>query len=135
MNSGTFTDIVVTILVKFVLSKYSRIREMKAQNLLWVQFFPFLCCSIFTYFEEFLILLHKKSNLAFFFAFMWKIVIMCWKRFHFSNKVKNDSFDFQYFLNWGTLANIKYCGGEKFLQIQNLFLRLHLFLPIRRYSA
>ena len=60
MHSGAFTDIVVTILVKFVLSKYLSIRDMKAQIILWVQFFQFLCCFIFRFFDKKLFLLHKQ---------------------------------------------------------------------------
>ena len=115
---GVFTDIVVTILVGFVLLKYSQIQEIKAQIILWVQFFPFYVAPFSHILKNSVFLLHRKSNLTFFFAFMWKIVIMCRLRFHFSNKVKNNSFDLQYFLDWISLANKRNHGGEKILKIQ-----------------
>ena len=114
---GVFTDIVVTVLVGFVLSKYSQIQEIKAQIILWVQFFPFYVAPFSHILKNSFFLLHRKSNLTVFFAFMWKIVIMCRLRFPYLSEVKNSSYNLQYFWSWISLAIKRYHGGEKFLQI------------------
>ena len=128
---GVFTDIVVTILVRFVLLKYSQIQEIKAQIILWVQFFPFYVAPFSHILKNSFFLLHRKSNLTVFFVFMWKIVIMCRLRFHHLSEVKNGSYNFQYFLSWISLANKRNYGGEKFFKFRCLFLWLHFNRSIR----
>ena len=112
----------MTIFIRSSDSKYLQIRNILAQNLLWVQIFQFFCCSIFTYFEKFFFLLHRKSNLTFFFAFMWKIVSVCRMRFYLPNKVKNISFNFWYFWSWISLDLKRYLAVEIFSWGINMFI-------------
>ena len=135
MHFSTFTDIVVTILVKFVLSKYLQIRKMKAQIILWVQFFPFYVAPFSHILKNSVFLLHRKSNLTFFFAFMWKIVIMCRLRFYLPNKVKNISFNFWYFWSWISLDLKRYLAVENFCSGINLFITAPFYPSIRHFSA
>ena len=100
----TFTVIIMTIFIRSSDSKYLQIRNIGAQNILWVQFFQFFCCSIFIFFEEICFLLHKKFNFLVFLTFYWRNVIMCRLRFYLPNEVKSGSFNFQYFWSWISLA-------------------------------
>ena len=60
---------------------------------------------------------------------------MCRKRFYLPHEVKNNSFDLQYFLDWILLANKRNHGGEKFPEIQSLFLQLPLLYSIHRQKS
>ena len=80
-------------------------------------------------------LLHRKSNLTSFFGFMWKIVIMCRLRSHFSDKLKNNSFNLWYFWSWISLDLKRYLAGETFFEIKLLFWLAPFYFSIRRHSA